>query len=109
MPGQSWASVFAWLCAAYFFAMSWPPPFWVLPSLTLSASAAAVALGFINICANLAGLLGSPVVGQMKAAGFGNGACLLFLAACYATGGAVIAAIRIPGQERKAEVGPPTG
>jgi ACS family tartrate transporter-like MFS transporter len=100
-PGQPWGAVFAWLCAAYFFALSWPSPFWVLPTLTLSASAAAVAIGVINICANLAGLLGSPVVGQMKAAGLGDRACLLFLAACYASGGAVITAIRIPAVGRR--------
>ena len=50
-PGQSWSAVFAWLCIFEFFAFFWPSPFWVLPTLTLSASEAAVAIGFINICA----------------------------------------------------------
>jgi MFS transporter, ACS family, tartrate transporter len=96
IPGQSWGVVFAWLCLAGFFATWWPSPFWVLPTLTLSASAAAVSVGLINMCANLAGLLGSPVVGQMKSAGLGERACLLFLAGCYAAGGAVIALLRVP-------------
>ena len=89
--GQSWAATFAWLCATGFFAYFWPSPFWVLPTLTLSTSAAAVSIGVINMCANLAGLLGSPIVGRMKSAGFGDRACLLFLAACYASGGVIVA------------------
>src|SRR6202011_5442226 len=85
MPNQSWAWVFAWLCLTGFFAYFWPPPFWVLPTLTLSASA--VAIGLINICANLAGLIGSPVVGWMKVHGYSDRTCLLWLAGCYVLGG----------------------
>jgi len=96
MPGQSWAAVFTWLCLVGFFAASWPTPFWVLPTLTLSASTAAVSIGFINMCANLAGLIGSPIVGQMKAAGFDDRACLLFLAACYALGGVIVGLLPVP-------------
>lgn len=94
--GQSWAAVFGWLCAFEFFAFAWPSPFWVLPTLTLSASAAAVAIGFINICANVAGLVGSPIVGRMKGLGYGDRACLLFLACCYAAGGFIVATLRVP-------------
>ena len=39
-------------------------PFWVLPTLTLTSSAAAVAIGVINMCGNMAGAIGSPVVGD---------------------------------------------
>jgi ACS family tartrate transporter-like MFS transporter len=95
-PGQPWAAVFAWLCAFAFFAFFWPSPFWVLPTLALPAAEAAVAVGFINICANVAGLLGSPLIGEMKGRGFGDRACLLVLAGCYAAGGAFIAALRVP-------------
>ena len=96
LPGQPWGLVFVWLCLAGFFAYSWPTPFWVLPTLTLSSSAAAVAIGFINICANVAGLIGNPAVGQMKAAGLDDRYCLLILAGCYALGGAIIAQLRLP-------------
>ena len=64
--------MFVWLCLAGFWAFFWIPPFWVLPTATLTASAAAVAVGVINMCANLAGLFGSPVVGAMKDAGPGR-------------------------------------
>ena len=50
VPGQPWGLVFAWLCLAGFFAMFWFTPFWVLPTLTLTSSAAAVAIGVINMC-----------------------------------------------------------
>jgi ACS family tartrate transporter-like MFS transporter len=94
--GQSWVFVFAWLCLVQFFAFFWPSPFWVLPTLTMSASAAAVAIGFINMCANLAGQVGPAVFGEMKSAGFGDQACLLVLAGCYAAGGVVVACLRVP-------------
>jgi ACS family tartrate transporter-like MFS transporter len=96
MPGQSWHVVFAWMCLFGFFAFFWPSPFWVLPTLTLSASAAAVSIGFINMCANVAGALGSPIVGHMKDAGFGDRACMLFLAGCFVAGGFIVALIRVP-------------
>jgi ACS family tartrate transporter-like MFS transporter len=105
-PGQSWTMVFGWLCAFSFFAFVWPSPFWVLPTLALSASEAAVAIGFINICANVAGLLGSPLIGEMKERGFGDRACLLVLAGCYAAGGVILAALRVgrPKRDAGAEV-----
>jgi ACS family tartrate transporter-like MFS transporter len=95
IPGQSWGMVFAWLCVAGFGAFFWIPPFWVLPTATLTASAAAVAVGVINMCANLAGLFGSPVVGTMRDAGYDDRACLVFLAGCYAVGAVIIATVRV--------------
>jgi ACS family tartrate transporter-like MFS transporter len=96
VPGQPWPLVLTWLCLTGFFAFSWPSPFWVLPTLTLSASTSAVAIGFINMCANLAGALGSPVVGWMKDGGFDDRACLMFLAGCYLVGALLIASLRLP-------------
>jgi ACS family tartrate transporter-like MFS transporter len=95
IPGQPWGLVFAWLCLTGFFAHFWFTPFWVLPTLSLTSSVAAVSIGVINMSANLAGLVGSPVVGSMKTAGFDDRACLLFLAVGYALGGVIIAAIPI--------------
>lgn len=95
LPGQPWALVFVWLCLAGFGAFFWIPPFWALPTATLTASAAAVAVAVINMCANLAGLFGSPVVGKMKDAGLDDRAALLFLAACYAVGGLIISLIGV--------------
>ncbi len=80
VPGQPWAAVFGWLCLAGFCAHFWYTPFWVLPTLSLTLSAAAVAVGFVNMWANLAGVFGSPIVGAMRDAGLGDRACLLALA-----------------------------
>jgi ACS family tartrate transporter-like MFS transporter len=95
IPGQPFGLVLAWLCLMGFCALFWPPPFWVLPTLSMSASAAAVSIGFINICANVGGLLGPSIVGQMKAFKLDDAACMAFLACCYAAGGVVIALLRV--------------
>jgi ACS family tartrate transporter-like MFS transporter len=94
-PGLPWPAVVASLCAFGFFAFAWPPPFWVLPTLSLSASAAAVAIGFINMCANIAGFIGSPVIGALKDRGVDNNTCLLLLAQCFVVGGMIIAFVRV--------------
>src|SRR5690348_16266164 len=86
-PGQPWAVVFGWLCLTGFCAYFWPPPFWVLPTQALSASAAAVAVGFINICANVGGIIGPYAVGKLKAAGYGEPTCMRILAGCFVVGG----------------------
>jgi ACS family tartrate transporter-like MFS transporter len=93
---RSWEWIFAWICVVQFFATSWPPPFWVLPTVTMSASAAAVSIGFINMCANAAGQVGPAVVGRMKTMDYSDRDCLLFMAVCYAVGAFIIALLRVP-------------
>jgi ACS family tartrate transporter-like MFS transporter len=100
VSGQSWGVVFAWLCLAVFFANFWYTPFWVLPTLSLTSSAAAVSIAFINMCANTAGFIGSPTVGEMKTAGYDDRACLLFLAVCFCIGGVFVGLIRVRRETR---------
>jgi ACS family tartrate transporter-like MFS transporter len=100
IPGQPWELVFAWLCVGGFFAMFWFSPFWVLPTLTLTSSAAAVSIGIINTCGNIAGAMGSPAVGAMKDAGWGDGAALIFVAVCFAAGAVFVSMVRVPRRER---------
>lgn len=95
LPGQPFVVVMMWLCLMGFCAMFWPPPFWVLPTMSMSASAAAVSIGFINVCANIPGFVGPPLVGQLKGAGFSDAQCMVLLACCYALGGLFIAMLRI--------------
>ena len=116
VPGQPWLATFAWLCVAGVGAFFWIPPFWALPTSALTASAAAVAVGVINMCANIAGLVGASAVGEMKDAGVGDRGCVLFLAAGYAVGGGIISLIGMhrppPGSADYAESStcqPPTG
>lgn len=93
IPGQPFALVMAWLCCFGFCALFWPSPFWVLPTMSMSASAAAVSIAFINICANLA--VGPGIVGTMKKFEFEDATCMLFLAGCYVAGGVIIAMLRV--------------
>ncbi|MBX9625285.1 MAG: MFS transporter [Gemmataceae bacterium] len=95
VPGQPWAAVFGWLCLAGFGAYFWIAPYWVLPTLALSSSAAAVAVGVINMCANAAGLVGNAGVGELRAAGLGDAGCLLALAGCYALGGVFVGLVPV--------------
>ncbi len=95
IPGQPFGLVMVWLCLTALAAFFWPSPFWALPTLTLNASAAAVAIGLINMCANLAGYLGNHVTGWMKTHGFGESACLLFLASCYLMGGIIVSFVKV--------------
>jgi MFS transporter, ACS family, tartrate transporter len=96
VPGQSWALVFTWLCLAGFFAHSWFSPYWVLPTLALTSSAAAVSIGVINMAANVPGFLSNTIMGYMKAAGLSDGARLLFLACGFFLGAVFVGLIRIP-------------
>jgi len=95
IPEQPFAVVMLWLCCMGFCALFWPSPFWVLPTMSMSASAAAVSIGFINICANVGGLFGPGIVGKMKTFGLDDATCMLFLACCYAGGGVIIALLRV--------------
>lgn len=93
--GQSFALVMTWLCATGLAAYFWPSPFWALPTITLTASAAAVSIGFINMLANLAGYLGNHLNGWLHSRLMSESTCLLFLAACYFLGGVLISFVDV--------------
>ena len=95
ISGQPFAVVMMWLCLTGFAAYFWPSPFWALPTLTLTASAAAVSIGFINMCANLAGWLGNYQMGWLRSHGYSERECLLFLASCYLLGAFFTSFVRI--------------
>src|SRR5881396_1041312 len=104
IPGQPFPLVMTWLCFTGLAAYFWPSPFWALPTLTLTASAAAVSIGFINMLANLAGYLGNHTIGWLKNHAVGESACLLFLASCYLLGGVLVSFVKIPARAPAAEV-----
>jgi ACS family tartrate transporter-like MFS transporter len=95
MPGQSFPVVMTWLFATSFAAYFWPSPFWALPTLSLTASASAVAIGMINMFANLAGYVGNHVTGWMKSNGSGDRSVLLFLASSYLVGAIIISFVKL--------------
>ncbi len=95
LPGQAFGTQMVWLCLTALGAFFWITPFWTLPSLTLTASAAAAATGLINMGANIAGYLGNHATGWLRAHGYGETGCLLFLSACFIVGGCVISLLRL--------------
>lgn len=95
LPGQAFGTQMIWLCLTALGAFFWITPFWTLPSLTLTASAAAAATGLINMGANIAGYLGNHATGWLRAHGYGETGCLLFLSACFIVGGCVISLLRL--------------
>ena len=103
IPGQPWKMVFLWLCMTGFCANFWYTPFWVLPTLSLTLSAAAVAIGFINMWANLAGWVGNTVLGTLRDAGLGDRGSLLFFAGGFAMGAVLVSMVRVPPRREKRE------
>lgn len=105
LPSQPFWIVMGWLCLTGFAAFSWPSPFWALPTATLTTSAAAVSIGFINMAANLAGYLGNYNIGWLRTHGYSERACLVLLAGCYLLGGVLVSFVREmrakPGEERR--------
>jgi ACS family tartrate transporter-like MFS transporter len=95
LPGQPPWLVLVWFCLTGFSAYFWPSPFWALPTLTLTASTAAVSIGFINMLANLAGFLGNYNVGWLKHHHFSDRTCLLFLGCCYFIGAVFVSFVRV--------------
>jgi ACS family tartrate transporter-like MFS transporter len=67
VPGQSFPMVLTWLCLTTAAANAFPPPFWVLPTVTLGESAAAASIGLINLIGNLGGFIGPSAVGYVLA------------------------------------------
>ncbi len=94
IPGQPFPLVMMWLCFTGLAAYAWPPPFWALPTISLTASAAAVSIGFINIFANIAGYFGNHLMGWMRHNGATDRECLLFLAGWYCLGGIIVSLVR---------------
>ena len=83
------------MCLVGFSAYFWPSPFWSLPTLTLTASAAAVSIGFINMSANLAGWLGNAAMGWLKAHGRTESELLFLLAGCYLLGAVFVSFVKV--------------
>jgi ACS family tartrate transporter-like MFS transporter len=95
IPDQPWATRYACLLCVGFFAHSWFTPYWSLPSLALTSSAAAASIGFINMFGNIPGYLANHAMGEMKAAGASDMTCMLFLAGGFLAGAVFVSLLRI--------------
>ncbi len=94
--GQPFALVILWLTLTGAAAYAFPPPFWVLPTLTLGETAAAASIGLINSIGNLGGFLGPIIVGHLLSRDLPYSLAMTVLASSYLAGGLLILAIRIP-------------
>ena len=95
VPGQPFAMVMVWLCLTAAAGYTWPPPFWVLPTMTLTESAAAASIGLINSVGNLGGFFGPSIFGWLRGKEFSHGQSLLFLASCYLLAAIFVLAVRV--------------
>jgi len=65
LPAQGFPLTMIWLILTGALLWAWTPSFWVLPTVVLGESAAALSLGLINSIGNLGGFVGPTVVGYM--------------------------------------------
>ncbi len=95
IPGQPFPLVLLWLCLTGASAYAWPPPFWVLPTTTLTKSAAAASVGLINAIGNLGGFLGPSVVGLLLSRKYSYTVAIAFLAVSFVLAGLLITRVRV--------------
>ena len=96
LPGQPFWLVMVWLCLAGAAINAGAPSFWVLPTMTLQAAAAAASIGMINSIANLSGYVAPSIVGELLDRGFTHAQIVPFVACCPLVAAGLIAALRIP-------------
>ncbi len=96
VPGQRFPVVITLLCLTTAAGFCFPPPFWVLPTLTQGESAAAASIGLINCIGNLGGFFGPSAVGLVLARthSYPLGMSILSMGAMLA--GLVLLAVRVP-------------
>ena len=74
---------------------AFPSPFWALPTMFLSGTAAAASVALINSVGNLGGFVGPYVIGYLTGKTGGTyTAGLLYLVASAVVGGLVVLALR---------------
>lgn len=83
-----------WLCASAAAIFGSGPTFYLLPTLLFSDSAAAGAVGIVNMAAGLGGFVGPIVVGKILQLGYPFSAAIRFLSASFFLGGILCFAVR---------------
>ena len=96
LPGQPFWLVMVWLTLAGGAMFAYSVNYWVLPTLTLSASAAAASIGMINSFGNLSGFIGQSNVGILRDEGYTFAQLGPLLSLCSLTAAALICALRLP-------------
>jgi MFS transporter, ACS family, tartrate transporter len=94
-PGNSFGWSMFCLCMTAAGVFAWPAPFWVLPTLTLTKSAAAGSIGLINSFGSLAGFVGPIFIGYLLSHNFSMHQSFIFLSTTYAFSAALILSVTI--------------
>ncbi len=59
-----------------------------------------MSIAVINMCGNIAGAIGSPVVGAIKDAGWGDQAAMALVTVCFTLGAVFVALVRVPSRKK---------
>lgn len=94
VPGQPPWMVLAWLCTTAAVVFAWPPPFWVLPTLSLGEVAAAASIGLINSIGNFGGFVGPSVVGYLLSRRYSFAFTVVLLSLSFALAGTLVLFVR---------------
>jgi len=94
IPSLSFGWLLILLCMTSFFIYGFIPSYWVLTTMTLSESAAAAAVGFINCFTALGGFLGPTLIGNMLSFGIPFTGVIFLIASCYVVAGSLTFALK---------------
>lgn len=83
IPGQPFPLLLFLLCLSSAAIYGQGPSFWVLPTITLSESAAAASVGFINSIGALGSFAGPTIVGWLLTANYSFAVGVAFLSLCF--------------------------
>ena len=97
LPGQPFPVVIMWLCLTGGVAYAWTPSFWVLPTLTLTESAAAASIGLINSIGGLGAFVGPSATGYLMSEHYSYAVAVGCLSACFLTSALLVLAVRVRG------------
>ncbi len=96
IPAQAFPVTMVWLTLTGSLLWTWAPSFWVLPTLVLGESAAAVSLGLINSIGSLGGFVGPTVVGYMLTKWGSFSAVIWLLSGAFILAALLILLVSIP-------------
>jgi MFS transporter, ACS family, tartrate transporter len=100
VAGQAFSVTMLWLSLTGMMLWAWAPSFWVLPTLTLSESAAAASIGLINSVGNLGGFFGPWTVGALLSRGHSYSLVISILCAAFVCAAALTLCVRVPAGAR---------
>jgi ACS family tartrate transporter-like MFS transporter len=95
IPGQSFPLVMVWLSLTAACAFSFATSFWVLPHMSLTAVAAAAAIGLINSIGNLGGFVGPYANGSLMDRGFPDSLRVGLLSLSYLVAAFLIGLVKV--------------